>query len=118
MEEIRTKATSHREGLAHQAEEPNPRRVAKLERDLKLGRVLLGRPDTRATTGSGQEISTLVSLEQTPDSRFIVGIEMYLAGVDVGSLSDEQFAFATLDEAAAFVTRKTGVLFHKMYISA
>jgi len=99
-----------------EAEEPNPHRVAKLERYLKLGKVLLGRPGAYAVDGSGRKVSTLVSLERSVEDRFIVGIEIYYASTDVGSISEEEFVFATLEEAAAFITQNTGVLFHKMYI--
>ena len=96
--------------------EPSPCRAAKLERHLRLGKVLLGRPDAYAVDGNGRKVSTLVSLERPAEDRFVVRVERYYTSDDVGSLSDEEFVFGTLGEAAAFIARKTGVLFHRMYI--
>lgn len=116
MNETWNKTAGAEEGAAHQANEPNPRRVAKLERHLRLGKVLLGRPEAYALDGNGRKVSTLVSLKRPAEDRFVVGIEIYYTSDDVGSISDEGFVFTTLEEATAFIAQKTGVLFHKMYI--
>lgn len=115
-EDVWSRTAKSGEVATHQVDEPNPRRVAKLERHLRLGKVLLGRPDAYAVDGNGRKVSTLVSLKRPAEDRFVVRVEIYYTSDDVGSLSDEEFVFGTLDEAVAFITQKTGILFHKMYI--
>ena len=100
---------------AEQASEPNQRYIARLEQKLKLGKMLFS--DKTILSESGREVSTLVSLKQPAENKLVVGIEVYYTSDDVGSLSDEEFSFATLEEAKAFIYCKTGLRFDQMYLN-
>lgn len=94
--------------------EPKPRRVARLERYLNSGKVLMNTVDT--VEKDGREISTLGSIKRISENRFIVGIDVYLPLVDVGRLREEEYTFSTLEEAEAFLARETGILFHQLHV--
>lgn len=96
------------------AAEPKPRRVARLERYLNSGKVLMNTVD--AVEKDGREISTLGSIKRTAENQFVVGIDVYLSLVDVGRLREEEYTFSTLEEAEAFLARETGILFHQLHV--
>lgn len=94
--------------------EPKPRRVARLERYLNSGKVLMNTVDS--IEKDGREISTLGSIKRTAENQFIVGIDVYLPLNDVGRLREEEHTFSTLEEAETFLARETGILFHHLHI--
>ncbi len=98
---------------AEQTNEPNPRHIANLEHKLKIGKMLFA--DKTTLNEDGRKVSTLVTLKQSAENNLVVGIEVYYTSDDVGSLSDEESTFATLEEAKAFIHRKTGLQFDQMY---
>lgn len=101
-----------------QVAEPNSRYIAKLERHLSANGALIGTPETTARSEDGREVSTLVGLNRPAENQFIVRILMYYTGMDIaGNLSDEEFVFATLEEATAFIHRKIGIHFDQMSIN-
>ena len=102
-----------------QTTESNLRYITKLENHLKMGKVLLGRPDANSVADNGREISTVVALRRPAENQFVVQVEVYYTGMDIaGNLSNEDFAFATLEEAMAFIHRKIGIRFDQMYINS
>ena len=98
-----------------QANDPNLRQITKLEQKLKLGKMLFA--DTTILNESERKVSTLVSLKQPMNDKFIVGLEVFYTSDDVGSLSDEEFTFAELEGAKTFIYRKTGLRFDQMYLN-
>lgn len=92
----------------------HPRRIARLERYLKQGKVLMQSVD--AVARNGRLISTLASLKKVSEDKFVAGITVYPATVDTGRLRDNYYDFQTLTEAMTFITHETGILFHQMEI--
>lgn len=97
---------------ASQPAQTNPRRAAKLEHYLNQGKVITH--TVRTVEKDGRRVSTLGSIRRTADKGYIVGIDLYLTGVDIGRLREEEFRFDTLEEAKEFLASETGILFHQM----
>ena len=114
MTATKIKEAKMSEERASKPAQPNPRRVAKLEHYLKQGKVLMQTVDSVAE--DGRLVSTLASLKRVAENRFVVGMNVYPTEADTGRLRDDYYNFGTFDEAMAFITRETGVLFHQMQI--
>jgi len=92
-----------------EAAERNARRVARLERDLRLGKML--RRSVSTADRDGREVTMLVLIRPIRDGRFTIEVETYVSNLDIGELREETFTLDTLEEAKECLTAETGIPF-------